>query len=63
MVRYYLNYCLKIIDFLTIDSILNLYLLYYKAEKERSNSEDKRTPIPYYVVGFFGELLFRREVR
>jgi hypothetical protein len=28
--------------------------LFFKAEKEKKQSEDKRTPIPYYLLGFIG---------
>jgi len=38
----------------TIDDILNIYLLYLKAEKEKKLSNDKKTPIPYYLIGFLG---------
>lgn len=38
----------------TMDDMLNLYLLFLKADKEKKNSEDKRSPIPYYLIGFIG---------
>lgn len=38
----------------TIDDILKLYLLFLKAEKEKLENKDKRTPIPYYLIGFIG---------
>lgn len=49
----------SIIDFIkngiyTIENILHIYLLYLKAEKEKKQSEDKRTPIPFYMIGFLG---------
>lgn len=37
--------------------MIKLYWLYKKAEIERIQSLDKRTPIPYYVIGFLGELI------
>lgn len=40
---------------LTTEDIVNLYLLYLKAEKEKKLSEDQRTPIPYYLLGFLGK--------
>lgn len=39
---------------LTNKDIINLYMLFLKSEKEKKNSEDQRTPIPYYVIGFIG---------
>ena len=37
--------------------MIKLYYLYKKAETEQKNSEDKRTPIPYYLIGFFGSFI------
>ncbi len=51
------NYCLQIHNYLTIDNMIKLYCLYKKAENERKQSSDKRTPIPYYIIGFLGELI------
>lgn len=44
-------------DYLTVDIMIRLYFLYKKAEQERLLSSDKRTPIPYYVIGFLGGLI------
>jgi len=46
------------IDFctsLTTESLLGLYLLYKKAEKDKKASGDKRTPIPYYLIDAFAK--------
>lgn len=51
------QYSSRIQDYLTIDIMIRLYFLYKKAEQERLSSPDKRTPIPYYIVGFLGELI------
>ena len=51
------DYTSQIHRFLTIDNIILLYYLYRKAENEQKQSEDKRTPIPYYVIGFLGALI------
>lgn len=51
------NYCSKIHDYLTVDNMIKLYYFYKKAEHEQKKSEDKRTPIPYYVIGFLGTLI------
>lgn len=37
--------------------IVKNYSLYKKAENERVQSNDKRTPIPYYIIVFLGELI------
>lgn len=55
------NYCLQINGFLTIDNMIKLYYLYKKAENERMQSMDKRTPIPYYIIGFLGELIGEKD--
>ena len=51
------KYCLQIHNYLTIDNMIKLFYLYKKAESERVQSNDKRTPIPYYIIGFLGELI------
>lgn len=51
------NYCMQIHNYLTIDNMIKLYCLYKKAENERMQTDDKRTPIPYYIIGFLGELI------
>ena len=53
--KYVINY-IKDGD-LTHGDLINLYLLFLKAEKEKKQSEDRRTPIPYYVLGFLGKEL------
>jgi hypothetical protein len=50
----YKDFSIKINDELTTDNIIRLYLIYLKAEKARSESEDKKTPVPYYFIGFLG---------
>jgi len=49
----YKDFSLNIDKIFTIDNMLNLYLLYNKAEFEKKNG-DKRFPIPYYMLGFIG---------
>lgn len=39
---------------LTTNDLVNLYLIFLRAEKDKKMSEDKRTPIPYYLLGFLG---------
>lgn len=41
-------------DKMTNNDLVSLYMLFLKAEKDKKNSEDLRTPIPYYVLGFIG---------
>lgn len=50
----YKDFSLKIENSLSIDNMLRLYLLYSKAEENKKSSIDKRTPIPYYLIGFIG---------
>jgi hypothetical protein len=42
---------------LTHNQVLWLYLLYLRAETDKKASDDKRTPVPYYVLGFLGQIL------
>ena len=45
------------IDFIknnnSIDTLLDLYLLYMRAEEEKSKKTDSRAPIPYYLIDCF----------
>lgn len=43
---------INIQDYLSIDNMIKLYYVYKRAEYEQKHSHDKRTPIPYYVIGF-----------
>jgi len=51
----YRNFSLNIETWCTIDHMLNLYLLHYKAEIDKK-CNDKRFPIPYYVMSFIGSI-------
>ncbi len=42
-------------DNVTMDSLIDLYLLYKRAEQEKAKNEDARTPIPYYLIDFFAK--------
>ncbi|GAA4468031.1 hypothetical protein GCM10023093_24880 [Nemorincola caseinilytica] len=57
----YKGYSLKVNQYLTCDNLIRLYLIYLRAERERATSDDKRTPIPYYVIGFFGHFINNKE--
>ena len=54
------SYTSRIHDYLNHTNMIKLFCLYKRAENERKKSEDKRTPIPYYVIGFLGELIGER---
>ena len=52
------EYCSNIHLYLTYDNMIKLYYFYKKAEYEQKKiSIDKRTPIPYYMIGFLGTLI------
>lgn len=57
----YREYSLNINKILTNDNLIRLYLIYLKAESSRSQSDDKKTPIPYYLIGFFGRFIKNKE--
>ncbi len=39
----------------TINTLLEIYLLYLRAEQEKKNSTDGRTPIPLYLIYCFAK--------
>ncbi len=51
---YYKEFSLNIDQKFTIDNMIKLYFLFIKAEIEKKNSDSKRMPISYYVLGFLG---------
>lgn len=55
--EYYQNFSIKIGDFFTIESMIKLILLYKKSEHDKKNSEDKKSPSPYYLLNFLGYYL------
>ncbi|OSZ78397.1 hypothetical protein CAP35_09110 [Chitinophagaceae bacterium IBVUCB1] len=59
--EYYNNYSLKMHDNFTYDNLLRLYLIHKKAEVDRTSSPDKKTPIPYYLIGFLGHITESRD--
>ena len=46
------KYSINIQDYLSYENMIRLYLLFKKSENDRKKSDDQRTPIPYYVLGF-----------
>lgn len=40
----------------TTNTIINLYLLYLRSEQEKKNSENRKYPIPYYVIDGFSHI-------
>ncbi len=59
----YQNYSLKTNEYLTEDNLIRLFLLYKKAEIDKKNSEDQKTPIPYYLIGFIGYFISDKNFR
>jgi hypothetical protein len=59
--EYYQNYSLKMNDYFTFDNLLILYLLFKKAEIDKSTSDDKKTPIPFYLIGFLGYFIKNKD--
>lgn len=58
--KYYTDYS-KNLDRLTTDTLIKMYLFFLKVDNDRRESEDKRTPIPYYVFSLIGYLLKREK--
>ena len=55
--EYYQSFSSKINEFLTTESMAKLVLLYKISEKEKKESDDKRTPSPYLLLNFIGYYL------
>ncbi len=47
----------KINDFFITESMINIILLYKKAEFDKKKSEDNKSPSPYYLLNFLGYYL------
>ncbi|MCI5145864.1 MAG: hypothetical protein D3923_10130 [Candidatus Electrothrix sp. AR3] len=61
--EYYQNFSLEISNFFTIDSMIKLILLYKKAELDKKNSTDKKSPAPYYLLNYLGFYLTELNLR
>jgi AIPR protein len=57
----YKEYSLRINQVLSHDNLIRLYLIYLKADFNRKESEDRKTPIPYYVIGFLGRFIKNKD--
>lgn len=57
----YRNVSTKIQDLLSVDNMIKLYLLFKIAEDDKAKSADKKTPIPYYLIGFLGGFLNKED--
>lgn len=53
----YNTYSTKIQESLSFDNMLKLYMLFKRADFDKSQSSDLRTPIPYYLLGFLNKFL------
>ncbi len=49
----YKEFSLNVENYLTIDNMIRLFMLYIKAETEKKTN-DNRHPIPYYMLSFMG---------
>ena len=50
------NMVTSLIKSITRQQILSVYLYFLKAEKARKQSEDKQTPVPYYLLTFLNSI-------
>lgn len=60
--EYYQSFSTKIGEMLTIESMAKLILLYKRSEKEKRESDDKRSPSPYYLLNFLGYYLRENKI-
>lgn len=61
--EYFENFSKKIGDFFTTESMMKLILLYKKAELDKKNSADKKSPSPYYLINFLGYYLKKNNIK
>lgn len=54
--KIYDDYSMKYHDYLSFDNMIRLYFLYKKAEEDKKLSQDKKTPIPYYMIDYVGSV-------
>lgn len=55
--EYYQKFSCKIGDLMTSESMSKLIFLYKRAERDKKNSDDKKSPSPYYLINFIGRYL------
>ena len=60
--EYYQSFSCKIGELLTFESMSKLVYLYKRAEKDKKESKDKKSPSPYYLINFIGHYLGRNEI-
>jgi hypothetical protein len=60
--EYYQEFSTKIGEILTIESMAKLTLLYKRSEKEKRESDDKRSPSPYFLLNFIGYYLRENKI-
>lgn len=58
----YQNFSSKIGDLFTTESFVKLILLYKKSELDKKNSDDKKSPSPYYLLNFIGYYLKEQKI-
>lgn len=59
---FYKEFSKEIIKKFTVNQILKLIFLYKKAEYDKKQSEDKKTPVPYYFLNFIGRHLENKSI-
>ena len=60
--EYYQSFSCKIGQLMTIESMSKLIFLYKRAEKDKKNSDDKKSPSPYYLINFIGHYLRKNDI-
>ena len=55
--EYYQSFSCKIGELLTFESMSKLVYLYKRAEKDKKESKDIKSPSPYYLINFIGHYL------
>ena len=60
--KYFHLFSRKVVQLLTFESMSKLVYLYKRAEKDKKESEDKKSPSPYYLINFIGHYLRRNEI-
>jgi hypothetical protein len=60
--EYYQSFSCNIGQLLTIESMSKVIFLYKRAEKDKKDSDDKKSPSPYYLLNFIGHYLRKNDI-
>ena len=60
--EYHQNFSMEIGNLFTADSMAKLIVFYKKSASDKGRSDDRKTPIPYYLLNFLGHYLYKKNI-